>query len=280
MSKHGDYKLDDESVKTDFQNDMTYSEYLSLDAILFNQDGKSEEHDEQLFIIIHQVKELWMKLMLHEINSAALDIEKDQFRQAFKKLARVSQIQKQLINAWDVLTTMTPADYLKFRDYLGNASGFQSFQNRMVEFSLGYKTTHALEIYEKDPVIHSMLENQLHTVSIYDQAIRAVSRQGFNIDEAVLNRDITTKYEPNDSVKSAFQEIYLNTDKYFELYEMLEKLVDIEEQYARWRFRHMKTVERVIGFKTGTGGSSGVNYLQKVVGHYFFKELWELRTEI
>ena len=277
---HDDVKLTNESVKTDFAASMTYSDYLGLDKILSAQLPKSEQHDEQLFIIIHQVKELWMKLMLHEINSAALDIEVDNFREALKKLARVSSIQRQLISAWDVLTTMTPADYLKFRDELGHASGFQSYQNRMVEFSLGYKSTHALEIYKHNADIHAALTTQLNTVSLYDQVIRAIHRAGFTIDEEVINRDITKSYTPNDSVKEAFKEIYLNTDTHFILYEMLEKLVDVEEQYARWRFRHMKTVERVIGFKKGTGGSSGVNYLRKVVDHYFFRELWELRTEI
>lgn len=278
--KHDDVKLGNESVKTDFAASMTYSDYLGLDKILSAQSPKSEQHDEQLFIIIHQVKELWMKLMLHEINSASADIEHDNFREALKKLSRVSSIQRQLISAWDVLTTMTPADYVKFRDELGHASGFQSYQNRMVEFSLGYKTTHALEIYKQNPDIHKALVKQLNTVSLYDQVIRAIHRAGFNIDDEVISRDITKSYVPNASVKAAFKEIYLNTDEYFILYEMLEKLVDVEEQYARWRFRHMKTVERVIGFKTGTGGSSGVNYLRKVVDHYFFKELWDLRTEI
>ncbi|HJE20493.1 MAG TPA: tryptophan 2,3-dioxygenase family protein [Aliicoccus persicus] len=277
---HDDVKLTGETVKTDFEKSMTYSDYLSLDKILNAQDGKSDQHDEQLFIIIHQVKELWMKLMLHEINSAATDISEDKFREAFKKLARVSSIQRQLISAWDVLTTMTPADYLKFRESLGHASGFQSYQNRLVEYSLGYKSTHALKIYQHNIEIYHLLEDQLNTVSLYDQAIRAISRAGFKIDEDILNRDITKSYEPNESVKAAFKEIYMNTDEHFELYEMLEKLVDIEEQYSRWRFRHMKTVERIIGFKTGTGGSSGVNYLRKVVDHYFFKELWELRTEL
>ena len=278
--KHDDEKLTNETVKTNFESSMTYSDYLNLDKILSAQSGKSDQHDEQLFIIIHQVKELWMKLMLHEINAAALEIETDNFREALKKLARVSSIQRQLISSWDVLTTMTPADYLKFRDALGHASGFQSYQNRMVEFSLGFKSTHALEIYQQDKEIFDELTTQLNTVSLYDQVIRAVHRAGFKVDKDVLNRDITKTYTPNDSVKAAFKEIYLNTDEHFILYEMLEKLVDVEEQYARWRFRHMKTVERVIGFKKGTGGSSGVNYLRKVVDHYFFKELWELRTDL
>ena len=259
---------------------MTYSEYLNPDNILTAQKTLTDEHDETLFIIIHQVAELWMKLAIHEVNAAIEDIRRDDFRMAFKKLARVTNIQNQLITSWDVLATLTPSDYLKFRDSLGSASGFQSYQNRMMEFSLGYKTTHALEIYEKDPEIYRQLKAQLGTPSIYDEVIHATARQGFDIDEGVLKRDITQNYEPNASVKEAFRQIYLNTDKYFELYEMLEKLVDVEDLYSQWRFRHMKTVERIIGFKKGTGGSSGVNYLKRVIDDYFFRELWELRTEL
>lgn len=280
MTDYQDHTLDGEEVKTDFTKDMTYSEYLNLEQILFAQDTMSEEHDETLFIIIHQVTELWMKLIIHEINSAIKDIRADNFRESFKKLARVTNIQRQIIAAWDVLSTMTPSDYLKFRDALGNASGFQSYQNRMMEFSLGYKTTHALKIYEKDPIIHAKLKKQIMTPSIYDEAIRAVNRAGFNIDKRVLERDVVEKYVPDSSVKEAFKQIYLNTEDYFELYEMLEKLVDVEDLYSQWRFRHMKTVERIIGFKKGTGGSSGVNYLKRVIDDYFFEELWELRTEL
>lgn len=280
MSEYQDKTLNGEDVKTDFNKDMTYGEYLSLEQVLTAQKPLSDEHDEQLFIIIHHVSELWMKLMIHELNSAIRDIESDDFRVAFKKLARVANAQQQIIASWDVLSTLTPSDYLKFRDVLANASGFQSYQNRMMEYCLGYKTTHALKIYEKDPEIYDRLKRQLETPSIYDATIRAVHRAGFHIDEAVLNRDVTKDYEANDSVKEAFRQIYLNSEEHFVLYELLEKLVDIEDRYSQWRFRHMKTVERIIGFKTGTGGSSGVNYLKRVIDKYFFKELWELRTEL
>ncbi|HIW13732.1 MAG TPA: tryptophan 2,3-dioxygenase [Candidatus Salinicoccus stercoripullorum] len=280
MNDYQDHTLAGEDVKTDFLKDMTYSEYLNLNQILTAQNPLTDQHDEKLFIIIHQVSELWMKLIIHELNSAIEDIKHDDFRMAFKKLARVTNIQNQLINSWSVLATMTPSDYLNFRDSLGNASGFQSYQNRMMEYCLGYKTTHALSIYEKNQDIHSQLKTQLETPSIYDEAIRAVARQGFHINREVLSRDITENYVPNESVKEAFRQIYLNTEEYFELYEMLEKLVDVEDLYSQWRFRHMKTVERIIGFKKGTGGSSGVNYLKRVIDDYFFKELWELRTEL
>lgn len=280
MSEYQDKTLSGENVKTDFNKDMTYGEYLSLEQVLTAQKPLSDEHDEQLFIIIHHVSELWMKLMIHELNSAIQDIEADDFRVAFKKLARVANAQQQIISSWDVLATLTPSDYLKFRDVLANASGFQSYQNRMMEYCLGYKTTHALKIYEKDPEIYGRLKRQLETPSIYDATIHAVHRAGFHIDKAVLERDVTKDYEANDSVKEAFRQIYLNSEEYFVLYELLEKLVDIEDRYSQWRFRHMKTVERIIGFKTGTGGSSGVNYLKRVIDKYFFKELWELRTEL
>lgn len=280
MAEYQDKTLSGESVKTDFQKDMTYGEYLSLEQILTAQNPLSDEHDEKLFIIIHHVSELWMKLMIHELNSAIEDISKDEFRVAFKKLARVANAQNQIISSWDVLSTLTPSDYLKFRDILANASGFQSYQNRMMEYCLGFKTTHALKIYEKDPEVYARLKEQLEKPSIYDETIKAVHRAGFDIDEAVLNRDVTQDYEPNDSVKEAFKQIYLNSDEHFELYELLEKLVDIEDRYSQWRFRHMKTVQRIIGFKTGTGGSSGVNYLKRVIDKYFFKELWDLRTEL
>lgn len=280
MSEFQDESLKGESVKTDFSKDMTYSEYLGLDKVLSAQHTLTDAHDEKLFIIVHQVSELWMNLIIHELNSASDDIKSDQYKQAFKKLARVGNIQKQLIQVWEVLSTMTPSDYLKFRDDLGNSSGFQSFQNRMIEYSLGYKTTHALKIYEKDPNIYQQLKTQLERPSIYDETIKAVHRAGFDIDSEVLNREVTKNYMRNDSVKEAFKAIYLHSDAYFELYELLEKLTDVEDRYSQWRFRHMKTVQRIIGFKTGTGGSSGVNYLKRVIDQNFFPELWELRTEL
>lgn len=280
MNEFQDETIKGETVKTDFTEDMTYSEYLGLDKILSAQHTLTDAHDEKLFIIVHQVSELWMSLIIHEINSACEDIKVDQHKQAFKKLARVGNIQKQLIQVWEVLSTMTPSDYLKFRNDLGNSSGFQSFQNRMIEFSLGYKTTHALKIYENDTHIYNQLKTQLERPSLYDETIKAVHRAGFNIDEEVLNRKVTENYVPNKSVKEAFKEIYLNSDKYFDLYELLEKLTDVEDRYSQWRFRHMKTVQRIIGFKMGTGGSSGVNYLKRVIDLSFFPELWELRTEL
>ncbi|WP_019414743.1 tryptophan 2,3-dioxygenase [Paenisporosarcina sp. TG20] len=270
----------EEGIHTDFKEDMTYSEYLHLDKLLTAQDGITGHHDESLFIIIHQVSELWMKLILHELNAAITNIEKDDLQPAFKQLARVSKIQTQIIQAWDVLATLTPAEYMEFRSSLGNASGFQSYQYRMIEFALGYKTKHVLKIYEKEQELLNTLKEAFHQPGLYDVAIRKLAQAGLPIDEEILTRDVSTTYEPNDSVLAAWTTVYRDVDTYWELYQLAEKLVDVEDCLQQWRFRHMKTVERIIGFKTGTGGSSGVNYLQKVLDQYFFPELWTLRTVI
>ncbi|WP_313799998.1 tryptophan 2,3-dioxygenase [Cytobacillus sp.] len=270
----------EKGIYTDFKETMTYGEYLNLDKVLTSQNRLSNHHDEMLFIIIHQVSELWMKLILHELSSAIKEIEQDELHSAFKKLARVSKTQTQIIQAWDVLSTLTPAEYLQFRDTLGKASGFQSFQYRMIEFALGYKSTHILKIYEKDPVIHAALQTAFQAPSIYDVSIKALARAGFDINPDLLDRDFSKVYAGDPSVAAAWREVYRNVDQYWDLYELAEKLVDIEDWLQQWRFRHMKTVERIIGFKVGTGGSSGVNYLKQVLDHRFFPELWDLRTEL
>ncbi|MCP2033777.1 tryptophan 2,3-dioxygenase [Planomicrobium sp. HSC-17F08] len=270
----------EKGIHTDFEKNMTYGEYLQLDGLLSAQKPVSGQHDETLFIIIHQVSELWMKLILHELQSAISCINGDELQPAFKQLARVSRIQSQIIQGWDVLATMTPTDYLKFRDALGNASGFQSYQYRMIEFALGYKTKHVLKIYENEKELHQELLSAFQKPGLYDAAIQKLARSGFKIDPELLGRDITMVYESNDSVKQAWKTVYQDTESHWELYQLAEKLVDIEDSLQQWRFRHMKTVERIIGFRQGTGGSSGVHYLKKVLDHYFFPELWELRTEI
>lgn len=270
----------EKSIHTDFKESMTYGDYLQLDQLLTAQKSLSGHHDEELFIIIHQVSELWMKLILHELRAAIRHIDADDLQPAFKQMARVSRIQSQIIQAWDVLSTMTPAEYMEFRDDLGNASGFQSYQYRLIEFALGYKTKHVLKIYEKDEALHEELVNAFQQPGLYDAAIQKLARSGFAIDPVVLDRDITEVYESNKSVREAWATVYRDVDKYWELYQLAEKLVDIEDWLQQWRFRHMKTVERVIGFKQGTGGSSGVNYLKKVLDQYFFPELWEIRTTI
>ncbi|MDW0111395.1 tryptophan 2,3-dioxygenase [Sporosarcina aquimarina] len=275
-----DLNLDNENIHTDFKKEMTYGEYLHLDQILSSQDRLSGHHDEMLFIVIHQVSELWMKLTLHELTAAIGAIEAGEMQSAFKKLARVTKIQSQIIQAWDVLSTMTPAEYLEFRDSLGKASGFQSYQYRLIEFALGYKSSHILKIYEKDAEVHALLQNALNQPSIYDVAIQALSKAGFAINPELLTRDFSVTYAGDPTVEAAWEAVYRDVDKYWDLYQLAEKLVDVEDWLQQWRFRHMKTVERIIGFKTGTGGSSGVNYLRHVLDHRFFPELWDLRTKL
>ncbi len=270
----------EKDIHTNFKEKMTYGDYLSLDSILNSQHRLSDHHDEMLFIIIHQVSELWMKLALHEVYAATTAIQERSYQPAFKMLARVSSIQRQIIQAWDVLSTMTPSEYLEFRDYLGQASGFQSYQYRMLEFALGYKTDYVLKIYKKDPELLTKLKEAYEAPGLYDVAIQALANEGFDIDEKIVNRDVRETYEANESVQKAWEAVYLDTDRYWNLYQLAEKLVDIEDAFQQWRFRHMKTVERIIGHKKGTGGSSGVGYLKQVLDHYFFPELWSLRTTI
>lgn len=270
----------EKGIHTDFKDDMTYSDYLHLDTILTSQHRLSGHHDEMLFIVIHQVSELWMKLILHELTSAINSIAKGKLSNAFKMLARVSRIQTQIIQAWDVLSTLTPAEYLEFRDRLGKASGFQSYQYRLIEFALGYKSKHILKIYENEETIYKALLKSFQAPSIYDVSIKALADAGFSINQELLNRDYSIVYSGDPTVKAAWEKVYKNVEQYWDLYELAEKLVDIEDWLQQWRFRHMKTVERIIGYKIGTGGSSGVNYLREVLDHRFFPELWDLRTTL
>ncbi|TMU88024.1 tryptophan 2,3-dioxygenase [Bacillus sp. BHET2] len=272
--------MGNEDVYTDFINRMTYGEYLGLDTLLDSQKRLSGHHDEMLFIIIHQVSELWMKLILHELKEGISSIQRGELSQAFKMLARVSKIQSQIIHAWDVLSTLTPSEYVQFRDSLGQASGFQSYQYRMIEFALGYKTKHVLEIYKKDPELSVQLNEAFKAPSLYDVSIQALKSAGLPIQEEVLHRDYNEPYTENQSVLEAWTTVYQNPEKYWDLYELAEKLIDIEDWLQQWRFRHMKTVERIIGHKMGTGGSSGVGYLKKVLDHRFFPELWNVRTAL
>ncbi|OZU87719.1 tryptophan 2,3-dioxygenase [Virgibacillus indicus] len=270
----------EKGIHTDFIEKMTYGDYLQLDTLLSSQKRLSNHHDEMLFIIIHHVSELWLKLIIHETQGAIDAIQRKDLQASFKMLARVSKIQTQIIQAWDVLSTLTPAEYMEFRDKLGNASGFQSYQYRLVEFVLGYKTPFILKIYKKDPEVHGILEKAYLAPGLYDVSIHALADAGFPISKTVLERDFSKTYERDESVEAAWLEVYRNVDKYWDLYQLAEKLVDIEDWFQQWRFRHMKTVERIIGHKTGTGGSSGVGYLKKVLDHYFFPELWDIRTKI
>ncbi|WP_047981836.1 tryptophan 2,3-dioxygenase [Ornithinibacillus contaminans] len=269
-----------DNAHTDFKEKMTYGDYLQLETLLDSQKRLSNHHDEMLFIIIHQVSELWLKLMIHEIEAATKAIQDEEYQAAFKMLSRVSKIQTQIIQGWDVLSTLTPAEYMEFRGFLGNASGFQSYQYRLVEFVLGYKTPHIIKIYEKDPELHDLLERAFEAPGLYDVSIQALAKQGFSINQAILERDFSKKYEQDVTVEEAWLTVYKNKETYWDLYQLAEKLVDVEDWFQQWRFRHMKTVERIIGHKTGTGGTSGVGYLKKVLDHYFFPELWTIRTKI
>ena len=280
LVKNEEELVNEKGIHTNFLQEMTYGEYLQLNSLLSSQKTLSSHHDETLFIIIHQVSELWMKLILHELKAATISIQKDELQPAFKMLARVSNIQTQIISAWDVLATLTPAEYVEFRDSLGKASGFQSYQYRMLEFILGYKTRHVLEIYKKDEVLYNQLYEALKAPSLYDVSIQSLAKAGFLIENELICRDYTKKYVRDKTVEAAWLEVYQNVDQYWNLYQLAEKLVDIEDRFQQWRFRHMKTVERIIGHKVGTGGSSGVTYLKKVLDHYFFPELWDIRTQL
>ncbi|KFZ40924.1 MULTISPECIES: tryptophan 2,3-dioxygenase [Thermoactinomyces] len=270
----------EEGIHTDFREQMTYGDYLRLHLLLDCQKLLSGHHDEMLFVIIHQTSELWMKLMIHELEAAMESIRTGDLPAAFKMLSRFSKIQSQIIQSWDVLSTLTPSEYMKFRGYLGHASGFQSYQYRMIEFYLGKKSTHILKIYENDPVLLEKLKQAYEARSIYDVSIEALHKAGFSIDEKVLNRDVRKPYQYEESVEQAWLQVYQNVEKYWDLYELAEKLVDLEDWFQQWRFRHMKTVERIIGYKKGTGGSSGVSYLKKGLDQSFFPELWHVRTKL
>lgn len=279
-SEPQNYRALEKSIHTDFENRMSYGEYLHLPQILTAQHRLSDQHDEMLFIIIHQASELWLKLAGFEVEAAIRNVKNDDFRHAFKVFARVKLILTQLTQSWAILSTMTPVDYLKFRDTLGPASGFQSYTYRKLEFLLGNKNKRLVEVHRHDPEIYDELSRLLREPSLYDVVLRKLSQTGFAIDEQKLNRDFSLPYEPNDSVQAAWHAIYSDPEKYFELYELAEKLVDIEDAFQNWRFKHMYTVQRIIGNRRGTGGSSGVPFLKKAIDMSFFPELLAIRTDL
>ncbi len=260
--------------------DVTYASYLDLGRILEAQHPASEAHDELLFIIVHQASELWLKLCLHELTAARQCIEADQLRPAFKMLARVARAQQQLIQSWDVLSTMTPHDYSTIRPHLGASSGFQSAQYRMMEFMLGGRDGKHVRLHKSNEDWAQRLDAERGRASLYDAAIRLLARRGFAIDAAAAARDPATPYVHNASVEAAWAEIYRDPQSHWDLYELAEKLVDLEYHFQRWRFGHLKTVERIIGFKRGTGGTPGVPYLEGVLKQAFFPELLSVRTAI
>jgi len=270
----------EQDIHTDFKDGMSYGDYLKLDQILSAQQPLSNEHDEMLFIVIHQSSELWLKLAGHELAKAVQCLRDNDFGPAFKVIARVKQIFIQLTQSWNILSTLTPVDYLKFRDDLGRSSGFQSQGYRKLEFLLGNKNSDMLKLHKNNSEAHQELELLLNSPSLYDEVITALVKAGFNIDDSVLNRDVTQAYQSNNSVVKAWLTVYQQPEKYFELYELAEKLVDIEDSFQQWRFKHMYTVQRIIGYKKGTGGSSGVGFLKKALDVSFFPELFEVRTHL
>ena len=269
-----------ERAQLDFSRDMTYGDYLDLDRILGAQHPLSPEHNEMLFIVQHQTSELWMKLMLHELRAAIASISQDRLPPAFKMLARVSKIMEQLVHAWDVLATMTPPEYSALRPYLAKSSGFQSYQYRQIEFLLGNKNAAMLRPHAHRADLLAQVQAAYESPSLYDESLRLLARNGVPVPASHLDRDWTQPYEADDGVEEAWLTVYRDTDRYWDLYQLGEKLTDLEDAFRLWRFRHVTTVERVIGFKRGTGGTSGVDYLRKMLDVVLFPEIWRLRTEL
>ncbi len=274
------YNPADDSAEMSFDAKMYYADYLSLDTILTAQHPKSQAHDEMLFIIQHQTSELWMRLAIHELGAARRALAAGQMRPAFKLLARVARIFEQLNNAWDVLRTMTPSEYTHFRPSLGQSSGFQSWQYRLIEFMVGNRNPAMLKPHARRPDIVARLMAELAEPSLYDLALRALDSAGLAVPVAVLDRDFSQPHEADPDIVAAWVEVYRDSATYWELYELAEKLVDFEDYFRRWRFNHVTTVERVIGFKRGTGGTSGTAYLRRMLDVEIFPELWHLRTEL
>jgi tryptophan 2,3-dioxygenase len=269
-----------DGARLDFAGAMSYGDYLQLDQVLAAQQPRSADHNELLFIVQHQATELWLKLVIHELRAARDQIRADDLRPAFKMLARVARIMAQLNQSWDVLATLTPAEYSSFRDSLASSSGFQSFQYRMVEFLLGNKAATAMEPHRHRGELFAQLEELYRAPSLYDEAIRLLARRGFAVDPSCVERDWSALHVADDSVLEAWLEVYRATERHWDLYELAEKLVDLEDAFRQWRFRHATTVERIIGMKRGTGGTSGVSYLRRVIEVVLFPELWHARTAL
>jgi tryptophan 2,3-dioxygenase len=267
-------------VVTDFKDRITYGGYLQLPLLLAAQKPLSSHHDEMLFIIQHQTSELWFKLILHELRAAVAHVRRDELEPTFKILARVKHVQAQLISQWAVLATLTPTEYLQFRHVLGPASGFQSLQHRLIEFMLGNKERRMLKVHEQDPAAYAALFEALNAPTLYDEFLRHLARRGKAIPSTVLNRDVAEPHRSDPGVRAVIREIYERPEQNWDAYEMCEKLIDVDEQMALWRFRHVKVVQRIIGWKRGTGGTSGVDYLKQLVDVLLFPDLWDVRTEL
>lgn len=269
-----------ERAQLDFSQSMSYGDYLQLDAILSAQKPLSPAHDEMLFIVQHQTSELWMKLMLHELRSAIGHIAGDALQPAFKMLARVSKIMEQLVHAWDVLATMTPPEYSAMRPYLGSSSGFQSYQYRSIEFALGNKNRAMLQPHAHRPDLLAQVQAAFEAPSLYDEALRLLARRGLPVPASHTDRDWTLPYAESDAVERAWLTVYRDPAQHWDLYQLGEELTDLEDAFRLWRFRHVTTVERIIGFKRGTGGTGGVSYLRKMLDVVLFPEIWKLRTDL
>ncbi len=277
---HTENIVREEKAQLDFSKDMSYGDYLHLDQVLSAQHPLSPEHNEMLFIVQHQTSELWMKLMLHELQAAVAKVAADELPEAFKMLARVSRIMEQLVHAWDVLGTMTPPEYSALRPYLANSSGFQSAQYRRIEFMLGNKNPAMLKPHAHRPDLLAQVQAAFEAPSLYDEVLRLMARRGIAVPASHTQRDWTQAYAADEGVKQAWLQVYRAPREYWDLYQMGEELVDLEDAFRLWRFRHVTTVERVIGFKRGTGGTGGVSYLRKMLDVVLFPELWALRTEL
>lgn len=272
----------EESVRTDFSDAMSYGRYLDLDSLLTSQHplSRPEHHDELLFIIQHQTSELWLKLVLHELRESRRLMDESDLGKALKCLARVKAIQRTLTEQWSVLGTLTPREYAQFRGALGSSSGFQSFQYRAVEFILGNKNAGMLQVFESEPEAHKLLSELLEEPTVYDAFLRALAREGYDVSEDILHRDVRLPWVFQESLVPVFKQIYESDETPWGYYEACEDLVDLEDNFQAWRFRHLRTVQRTIGFKTGTGGSSGVDFLRRALDLTFFPELYAVRTEI
>jgi tryptophan 2,3-dioxygenase len=272
--------VDHHDAKLDFSADMSYGDYLHLDEILNAQHPLSPDPNEMLFIVQHQTSELWMKQLLHELKRAVGHIAQDKLGAAFKELARVSKIMEQLVHAWDVLATMTPPEYSAIRPYLANSSGFQSWQYRCIEFSLGNKNAAMLQPHAHRPDLLAHVEAAYRAPSLYDEALRLLARRGLPMPATHTQRDWTQPYAESAAVEAAWLQVYRAPDTHWDLYQLGEELTDLEDAFRLWRFRHVTTVERVIGFKRGTGGTNGVGYLRKMLDTVLFPEIWRLRTDL
>jgi tryptophan 2,3-dioxygenase len=268
-----------EAAKVDFSGEMSYGDYLHLDAILDAQQPRSGAHDEMLFIVQHQVNELWMKLLLHELRAAIAAVADDRLQPAFKMLARVSRIMEQMVHAWDVLATMTPPEYSTIRPSLASSSGFQSWQYREIEFLLGNKNAAMLQPHAHRPDLLARVQAAHESPSLYDESLRLLARRGLLAPE-VAERDWAAPYSASEAVEQAWLGVYRDPEAHWDLYQLGEELTDLEDMFRLWRFRHVTTVERVIGFKRGTGGTGGVSYLRKMLDVVLFPEIWKLRTDL